>query len=789
MKLSDVLENPLVQAGIGYLGRDLGDADIDPQTYQGSIEPKTRFRRQVKDTRGPVDKLAGAKARRYFTDSVFAKDPEAVTDLVQQEAVLDQTYFTPGAEGEEGTYQTFTADVLGDFLAEQQLGTKVFTDTGRVQVDGADQDQVIDFATEVLEADKDESTTYHEADGKFYPVLKPDLYDSGKIYDAGGFEIDPSTMKDPTKDYTAEGFEILQADERAGKNVNPEGFEILNYGQAGTQSELIASMQDGINPVTGKPFIFDDQGRVVEQEAKMYDVGTAIEQGLADQAAEISAGLGGLGYTVDPTTPYGVEAFGGISPFRTRDPSEFATTVPFSSLYGNMQAQAPVSDITPYTGGLMRRDADSIANNAKGGQIKGYAMGGGVQQLAGGRYLNGMTDGMADKVPSSIEGTQPAALSDGEFVIPADVVSHLGNGSSNAGAKVLDDMMSNVRKARTGNPNQGKQINPKQVMAQGGIAGFKNGGLSSLVNSKGPVRNFSGNEDGSDPNLTTPDPDMGLGPQTGTTTSLNPLFGDYVTDMLGDAAAIGDTQYEGYLGYGGYTDDQGNEIAGDISAGASDLQRQAFASAADMDTSGAGLGSFGNLTQEQLTGFMNPYLQGALAPQLREAKRQADIQRMENQARMTQAGSFGGSRQAIMDMANRRDLNQQMADITAKGYNEAFQQARDQFGEDRQFGLDALQRQAEMGQTARDIYQDAIDADRAAFEEARDFDSNKLQFQLSMLQGMPLAAQDYSYAQASDLQKTAGFMSDFNKFLESDFYKDYLGSTPATPTTTPPATT
>ena len=148
MKLSDILENPLVQAGIGYLGRDLGDADIDPQTYQGSIEPKTRFRRQVKDTRGPVDKLAGAKARRYFTDSVFAKDPGAATDLVQQDAVLDQTYFTPGVDGAEGTYRTFAADELGDFLKEEQLGTKVFTPTGRVQVDGADQEQVIDFTVE-----------------------------------------------------------------------------------------------------------------------------------------------------------------------------------------------------------------------------------------------------------------------------------------------------------------------------------------------------------------------------------------------------------------------------------------------------------------------------------------------------------------------------------------------------------------------------------------------------------------------------------------------------------------
>jgi len=89
---------------------------------------------------------------------------------------------------------------------------------------------------------------------------------------------------------------------------------------------------------------------------------------------------------------------------------------------------------------------------------------GGIARLNRGRYLSGSTDGMADKIPANINGTQPAALSDGEFVIPADVVSHLGNGNSDAGAKVLDGMMTKVRKSRTGNPKQGKQINPNKFL-------------------------------------------------------------------------------------------------------------------------------------------------------------------------------------------------------------------------------------------------------------------------------------------------------------------------------------
>ena len=89
---------------------------------------------------------------------------------------------------------------------------------------------------------------------------------------------------------------------------------------------------------------------------------------------------------------------------------------------------------------------------------------GGIAQLKQGKYLDGATGGMADKVPASIEGVQEARLSDGEFVIPADVVSHLGNGNSDAGAKVLEGMMSRVRKERTGNSKQGKQINPKKFL-------------------------------------------------------------------------------------------------------------------------------------------------------------------------------------------------------------------------------------------------------------------------------------------------------------------------------------
>lgn len=92
---------------------------------------------------------------------------------------------------------------------------------------------------------------------------------------------------------------------------------------------------------------------------------------------------------------------------------------------------------------------------------------GGIPQYAKGgqpRFLSGGGDGMSDDIPATIEGKQEARLADGEFVIPADVVSHLGNGSSKAGAKRLYSMMDKVRTARTGRKEQGRQINPNKFM-------------------------------------------------------------------------------------------------------------------------------------------------------------------------------------------------------------------------------------------------------------------------------------------------------------------------------------
>ena len=119
-------------------------------------------------------------------------------------------------------------------------------------------------------------------------------------------------------------------------------------------------------------------------------------------------------------------------------------------------------DLGPVGGERGKYDNQESILAAQGG-IMGYNLGG---YASGGnpRLLRGPGDGMSDNIPATIADRQPARLADGEFVVPADVVSHLGNGSTEAGAKKLHEMMNSVRQARTGNPKQGKKINPNKFM-------------------------------------------------------------------------------------------------------------------------------------------------------------------------------------------------------------------------------------------------------------------------------------------------------------------------------------
>lgn len=131
---------------------------------------------------------------------------------------------------------------------------------------------------------------------------------------------------------------------------------------------------------------------------------------------------------------------------------------------GALASYKSAKDAQKQAAGVSLKKNTPVTATRTAGKGTRYAADGGLMGLARGRYLDGHSDGMADRVPAQIDNRRPAALSDGEFVIPADVVSHLGNGNSNAGAKRLYKMMDDIRAARTGNPKQGKQINPDKFM-------------------------------------------------------------------------------------------------------------------------------------------------------------------------------------------------------------------------------------------------------------------------------------------------------------------------------------
>lgn len=114
-------------------------------------------------------------------------------------------------------------------------------------------------------------------------------------------------------------------------------------------------------------------------------------------------------------------------------------------------------------GGLVDLPGDSMYNDNTQGvlpDIEGYARGGIIPLPGGGKIAKGPGGGLDDLIPTSIDGRRAAALSDGEFVIPADVVSMMGDGSTNAGSKRLYDLVRQVRQEKTGTS---RQAGPLQV--------------------------------------------------------------------------------------------------------------------------------------------------------------------------------------------------------------------------------------------------------------------------------------------------------------------------------------
>jgi len=248
----------------------------------------------------------------------------------------------------------------------------------------------------------------------------------------------------------------------------------------------------------------------------------------------------------------------------------------------------------------------------------------------------------------------------------------------------------------------------------------------------------------------------------------------YITNYLGQAQALGNAPYQTYQG--------------PLTAGESGLQTQAFQGIGGLTVPNQGQytpvgGSFTDAGTAQQ--YMNPYLQQALDPQLRELQRQSDIARLDDASRLTKAGAFGGSRQAIMESEGRRNLLGKQSDVLGQGYATAYDKAMGQYNTEQtnkigeaqfgaNFGLkgldaerDILNQQLSAGATQRGITSEGIAADLGEFNTQRDFPYKQVQFQRDMISGLPTGSVTNTPAQLSGIAQLISSVGGIDKLLQS----------------------
>ena len=273
--------------------------------------------------------------------------------------------------------------------------------------------------------------------------------------------------------------QALPASTMAANPIATTGFTQIPAGQSFAQASQLANTTSGVNaamnqalPLTGNlggagisglpaastsPFIPTAPPMVPPPPAPTFGEGMAkfasdpMASLKANPFTAASAGLAGaMGGREDPYAPEEYngplkrfrlsENYRGVTPYAEGGITDLA-----AGGYDRMVGEMPMYQQAMARGGIS--DLGSYSDYARGG-----------------RMLKGPGDGMSDSIPASIAGKRPARLATEEFVVPADVVSHLGNGSSDAGAKQLYAMMDKVRTARTGRKSQGKEIDPRKYM-------------------------------------------------------------------------------------------------------------------------------------------------------------------------------------------------------------------------------------------------------------------------------------------------------------------------------------
>jgi hypothetical protein len=223
--------------------------------------------------------------------------------------------------------------------------------------------------------------------------------------------------------------------------------------------------------------------------------------------------------------------------------------------------------------------ADVVSHFGNGSSDAGLKL---LGKKLGATPIRGHGDGMSDSIPAAIEGREKALVANEEAYLTPAMVAKIGGGDIDTGSKRLKHMMENIRKARTGNKKQGKQVDPTKFMP-GGLVGYAEGG---------DIKRYAG---------TDPTGSLVQAGVTGTEQNLSNWAGKYTTDMMGKAAALANTPYQAYTG--------------PLTAGASGLQNLAFQNAANLPN-GALASAYGNMAiNNQYTPQTTDFLGRSNAPQ------------------------------------------------------------------------------------------------------------------------------------------------------------------------------
>ena len=251
------------------------------------------------------------------------------------------------------------------------------------------------------------------------------------------------------------GFQMSPEELEAARNVVSSATPELTQNQAIQQAIAETAKNTGLASTLPNAGI---QGTLAQGTADL--VGGGVQPTFAESLGGIKDLVGsgiqsGINLIKEnpKTAMAAAAAYKLLNSDKTKVPEQEKYSGPLSKFHYDPSKYTPYSPqppANPYQAQYTRYAKGGIAD------LGGYS--------DGGRMLKGPGDGMSDSIPASIAGKQPARLANEEFVVPADVVSHLGNGSSDAGAKQLYSMMDRVRKARTGNTKQGRQIKPSKYM-------------------------------------------------------------------------------------------------------------------------------------------------------------------------------------------------------------------------------------------------------------------------------------------------------------------------------------